>query len=387
MSNREIKNHKLSGVEEQPLLDYIPFDPEKELEMVVKITDPDLKKESLEAYKKELFEQKIGIAKLIDELIKTVVESPEIELEKLKELVYQKAPDLKLDPEQLSYFDIAINRYQQQHQLIQRYQEESVGGLEIYYKSRKKYPTGEINIKFRLITINLEFSDWNDYAKFVADKDRVSKKEIENLKNEWAALIGYKIEDLIDGVVAISPKCLDKPESEKESTILHEEMHAVTRILLDTRLNTEAMRLIKKEMEAATKANDKEGAQNKFKAYLYYELLDYLNSLADEVIAWYREGEKEEKIRNTILAVDDYLPKIEREIKDSQSYWSKELGKFKYLVNERQDYLGSKIAEKLNEMFEAIKILEEGKYSQQEIIALLMTEPPEKWLKWAQRLT
>ena len=38
-------------------------------------------------------------------------------------------------------------------------------------------------------------------------------------------------------------------------------------------------------------------------------------------------------------------------------------------------------------MIEAIKILQENNFNRDEIIALLITEPPQKWLKWAYRLS
>lgn len=368
-------------------LGYIPFDPEKELEEIDKITDRDLKKDSLSAYKKELFEQKIGIVNLINELIDTVLRSSDIESEELKKLVYQKAPNLKLTQEQLRYFERAISRYQKQHQLIKKYQEQNISGIAIYHKLLNKYPQGEVDIKFRPMTVNLEFSDWGDYTRFTLNKTKPSKKEIESQKNEWATLIGFDIGDLTDGVVAISPKSLQGSAQEKESDMLHEETHTMIRLLLDTQLNNEAMKLIRKELALAIEADNKNLVQEKFKKYLYYELLDYLNELADEVISFYRDGTNLEEIKDYLITVGVYLPKIEKEIKESQSSWKKELGKFKGLVNERQDYLSSQIVEKLNEMFEAIKKLEDNGYSRQEIVALLMTEPPEKWLKWAYRLS
>jgi hypothetical protein len=388
MSNHETKKHQSPETKEQLLLGYIPFDPEKELELITKITDPDLKKDSLEAYKKELFEQKIGIAKLIDELIETALKSPDLDSEKLKEIVYRRAPDLKLTSKQLAHFERAIDRYQKQHQIIKKYQEQLISGIEIYQKARGKYPEGEIDIKFRPLTINLEFSNWADYARFTLNKNKVSKKEIKSLKNEAGALVGFQVDDLTDSLVALSPNYLLKEtEPKKESTILHEEMHAMKRILLDTQLNDVAMRTTRRELTSAIEANDKDLVQEKFKTYLYYELLDYLNQLADEVIAFYRDGTNINEIKNNLITYADYLPRIQKEIKESQSNWEKELGKFKDLVKKRKNYLNSKLNEKINEMILAIKTLEENGYSRQEIIALLITEPPEKWLKWANRLS
>lgn len=370
--NKEIKNRQESEQKKPALLfGYIPFDPEKELDLVAKITDPDLKRESLDVYKKELLAQKIGIAKLIGDLEKIIMKSPDLGSDKFKEMVHSKSPELKLNQEQLDYFERVINRFQGQRHLIKEYQEKGISGLEIFKQHCGAWPKGEIEIEYGPVSINLKFKNLEDYLQYTDRKiTEETKKEAEY---EGGRFCQIEIPaELMLNTVAFKPGI-----KEKDKLIIHEEMHAL-RTFFDRSLIPEALNLVTKEIKKAVELNNQKIIKEKFKEYLKYKTEDYLNYLAEEILAEYRRGQKLKEINDNIIEV--YLPDIFKDIEEDQ------FERFTDLIKERKDYLNSKIVEKLNDLFKAIEILEKNKYSRQEIIALLVTESPEKWLKWAKRL-
>lgn len=377
MSNYEVKNHQLIETKEQSLLGYIPFDPEKELKIVAKITDPELKKKSLEAYKKELFAQKIGIAKLMIDLEKLMLESPDLEADKFKEIAKKKAPELKMTQGQLNYFNRVIERFVKQHQIVKKYQEQMISGLEIFHKKTGQWPEGEIEIEFKPITINLQFKNIKDYTLYVFGE--INRQLLKEASQEDATLMIYGgLNDLKSGIVAVSPN------NKEEGTIIHEETHAL-KTLFDQTFNIEEQRFFKKELDRAIAFRNNQAVEQNLNSYFRCEADDYIDDLAEEILAFYREGKDIKYIKKQLS--DYYFPKIEREIKSNFKQWKKVLGDYGYLTKKVQNEMQSRMNDKIDEIFKAIKILESANYSRQEIIALLVTESPGKWLKWAYRLT
>jgi len=357
---------------------YIPFDPEIELEKIKKISDLKERKEKLRDFKYKLFEQKRGIAKLMTELAIKIRQNPNLEPSYFYDLVDSRAVPLKLTDKQIHLFKKGIDRYWQRRLLIKRYKKEMLSGVKLFKARTGELPRGEIDIQYSLVTINLFFSDFSDYALFVTrKKGPKAEREASEFSGICVSLLKY---NLYHGLVVTNPKLKDE---QLRKTLVHEEQHAIWSILKPGNPWLFSLDFVYKKIRAnrdRTKIND-------YLREYYHALLEYcLSNLADEIIAHYKEKHSLPIIFNIVKKY--YLKDEKKNISKFEADLKKIVGISYYRnIRRRSKETIKKLKKKIKEMILAISLLESSKYTCQDIINLLITEEPNKWLKWARRLT
>lgn len=368
-------------------IEYSPFDPEEELKKIRKISDLKERRKRLENFKFELFNQKRGIAELINRLIIEIKRNPDLEPSYFYNLIDKQKPILRLTEKQVNLFKEGLNRYRKARKIINELKEKKIGGEEIFKKVTGTTPKDKIDTYYDLLTVNLFFHNLDDYFWFTEERKRKRGEEKRDIGVYKEILVKEIIPDSSSSeflkIIAVSPQA---PEEQLRKTLIHEEQHAIWYILrpIDPFVSFE------KTFEKLEKIKDKKEV-SKCLEEIFHSLFDFsLDYLANEIIARYREGAP---LKDILLIIERYylfyvncliesfvLPKIIKNLKLEirSSYFKKIYSKI---------FKKEKIEDELHKMIFAISLLEKAGYNRPDIISLLITEKPNKWLKWAKRLT
>ena len=360
-------------------LGYVPIKPEERIAEISKIENRETKKEELDKFKKEFFEQKIKIADLIVKLQDFIFKNPDLGPEIYKEKVQLKCKELKLNEEQINYFNEVIDKFCFQRKIIKNYKDQKISGEELFKKYCGKKPKSRVNVDFAPMEIVLKPVNTKDFLYFLSDEEDINNAE--KIKNVGAVFAPIEIDGKFVNTIIVNPNYF---EDLKNDVLIHENEHVFQSFFNKDSIAEEKILSKEKQLRKYVKRGEKEKAEKNFLEYLSdYPIKYEINILAREILASYKEDFNLSEIRELI---ENYLSIIFKKNEALFNRWLKGIGA-NFLKENGKNFFRENIIQGINEMIEAIKILQENNFNRDEIIALLITEPPQKWLKWAYRLS
>lgn len=203
----------LSDFEKKPL-NYLPFDPEKELKKIRKFSKEEmlleknekwkLQKDRLKIYKENQDAQKHGIAQTIKLIKDEIVSNSDIDKEKLLFVLKEKAKKYRFTKEQVGIFYYAITEYCQKHLAVERYKTIYPNDSDLFRACFEKEPEGKIQVQKFPMCLLLCCHDFRDFTTaYTYNKNEKTKKELLEKASSVAgcALSKVAINELSDTVI------------------------------------------------------------------------------------------------------------------------------------------------------------------------------------------
>ena len=397
--------------QESPKLEsrsYEPFNPEVKLKNLRK-GDKETRDERLEKYKEELIKQKEGIVEIQVNLEKQIRENPDLSQEKLMETVLAKAPEYRLSENQLNLFKETLDKYVTRHRAVREARKQYPHDKEFFKACFGKEPEGAIEVIEEPTTLYFRCHDLKDYAWTRKDfpkgfpdpmgKHKLTKSDIKNASMRSGHLVtDCLIPSLQNAITVENARGRPMNSPRVESTLKHEEQHAIYSLFQKQKLRFFADRLFAEEPireKIVTELRDKKSSQILID-YLRFERKDFEHDAKHEILAHYKE---------TTRSLDEILDLL-LESKDGGGIYDYFDRNKDYFENSLKEKLTPKIYRKnkktirqtLKQVFVdeykqelvdaiiAIKELEKIGKSREEIINLVTNEPLSRWEKLVKRI-
>jgi len=379
---------------------YEPFDPEIELKALKSFPREEKTQRVLE-YKKNLIDQKKGIATIIGTLDQAVHQNSSISYDDLTQIVTDNASHYRLTEEQINNFHEALKRYQERHDIVEKYRKLYPKTEDLFRECFGSQPKGQLDVVYNPCTIHFVCHHPLDYANAYGWNEEVPEQKIlgpEMLKIAFAyhsrgASTRQTKNAELENIVTISR--FQDDEKKNEEAIKHEEQHQLNLLFEPQSYNM----LFPDKL----KAGDESAVNNLIKKLIRYEgeSIGIDNAVRDEVLAQLKGGKSPEEIFESISKspsydfpakyfkedVDSIPERLQQLIKMNVRAGGKpvkvELDQIQSLVINyfRKDY-----ENELKKWIDSIKILEDKSYTREEIINLLYSMPLTEWQNLARIL-
>ena len=210
---QRLKRDYLEEQEQIEKLGYEPFDPEKELLRIRRLTPnqkilpPEqklaIRKERLKTYKENREKQQRGIARILIGLEQTIYEFPNLDANTLYDEVESMAPPYRLTPKQLEAFKNGIKNYHQKHQAVEYYRQKYPNDKYLFEANFGTQPSGLVRVAKGPMTLHFQCFSKDDYAiayNFDKIQGNPNKMEMEDvtraLSTGGRALSSGRIDEL-----------------------------------------------------------------------------------------------------------------------------------------------------------------------------------------------
>lgn len=361
------------------------FDPEKEVKKILKAPREE-KPRTLKEFKKELADQKEGIAAMQETLEKIIRENPDASLEKLYQAAEDMniALDLKLTDNQKEIAKSVLEKYVEKHNKIKEVREKYPDDKELFKALFGRYPRGKIEIIKKPMVFYFRIHDLKDFA-FISTQSflkgrEFTRSELEEVRDIGGNFIhgGLLLSDC-DGIVIIGNVQMEGFLDSEKDIVAHEEQHAVNHLIAN----------IFRPGHETFKRTFKNTAEqfNIVQEYLLWHrnLLD--DVAASDLLAYLKQESytREDILINITIAVKDRIKEMLSPINNILNKLNKnellEIGKLMEEKFNMEEYFRM-----VEGGMNSLQKLRENNYSDEKIAALLINEPLAKWPKVAERL-
>ncbi len=404
--------------EKSPISEGEMFFPELELKDVKALSSKE-RKDALDRWKEKYVYQKEGFAKMQEDFVSQIRENPDIPLEDLNKNLDEWGAKYGFTPQQKKIAEAILQEYEQKHQAVSKYRKEYPDDAELFEVMFGVKPQGKVEIVEGPITLYVKCYHLEDYTLIYSQaflNGRVlTAKDIDSASDSSGVSIKTSLIQELAGTI-IAQKAVGKnSDKDHDRIFVHEEQHAIRRLFKEI---PQREGFFADFMEAAMNNNDEKikSALSRFfrsfreegEASAKNEILAYLKSRYDAI-------EKTE-VDASLRGIFETITNVEKE--RSYNYFDntrKQLREIffqgKYTLGEviyKDLHFGENEAlkQKIQSFFEqadkqifedeykqivweglnVYKALQDGGYSQEQTIALLINEPLIKWPKVASRL-
>ena len=207
-------------------LPYEPFDAKKMLWKIKNLSETDNREEWMSHYRQCLEHQEDGIAVVIRLLQNTVESTPDAGVEQLLDIINSRASNYGFTSEQLQHFCIAIGKYLQRHQAVEKYRALYPVDADLFEACFEKRPVGRVEVIKDPMTLYFRCfhtEDFNTAATYYLGNDTTKREQAVDLYKQAGgfALHTVHIPELT-GTVAI--------ERAEESATVNESNAIITEL-------------------------------------------------------------------------------------------------------------------------------------------------------------
>ncbi len=383
------------------------FNPKKELKKIKESPKPERRKLVAE-FKKELAEQKEGIADLQEEVIRMIRENPDIKTDELYPRIAEMSREIKLGIVEKGIAKLLAEKYTKKHEAIEnfwhRFDKSPNRDSDMFKDLFRREPLGRIEVLKGPMTLYIKCGNPKDYAMlhqqtFINSREATSEEVRKANLSGGANLPTSPLPDLA-GLINIE-NVQEMPDQEKsKSTMLHEEQHAFYRLLTSS-----ALEFLPALIESGVTAEEPEEATKQFQEMLKVDLrtlkIEAEDRARDEILATMKEPDADDRrlFANLIEleandGIYDYLVDArENQIPNLVKHWKK-TGLLKNVPN-----IDETVHELIRQVFfrEYYDVLSKGiasfkalteklSFSKEKTVALLEREPLAKWPKVVKRI-
>ncbi|TSC83212.1 MAG: Uncharacterized protein G01um101419_122 [Parcubacteria group bacterium Gr01-1014_19] len=383
------------------------FNPKKEIKKIKEAPKPERRKLVAE-FKKELAEQKEGIADLQEEVIRMIRENPDIKTDELYPRIEEMGKEIKLGTLEKGIAKLLAEKYTKKHEAIEtfwnRFSKSPNRDSDMFKDLFGREPLGRIEILKGPMTLYIKCGNPKDYAMlhqqtFLIQREATPEEIGKSNLSGGASLPTSPLPDLT-GLINIE-NVQEMPDPEKsKSTMLHEEQHAFYRLLTSS-----ALEFLPALIESGVTSNDPGEATKQFQEMLKVDLralrVEAEDKARDEILATMKEPNANERKLFTNLTemeaddgIYDYLVKArETDIPNLVKHWKK-AGLLKNVPD-----VDATVHESIRQFFfrEYYDVLSKGiasfkaltdklHFSKEKTVAFLEREPLAKWPKVVKRI-
>lgn len=389
-----------TNLEKQQNQSYTPFDPELELDKL-KSAPKSERRQIIGEYKEALVNQKTGIAQIISSLQGSIEGDTDLKASELMEIVLRDAAKYRFTDEQINNFQKALNVYEKNHSIVEKYKNQSPE--DIFESCFGVKPEGELEIHFRPMAINiichqdLDFARAQNWGLETPPSEMLEMSDILKLtyaNNTVGTAFRQVMNKELNNIITIAK--LDKDKKEQDATEVHEEQHQFNALFLPKRKNHPFDDVIEEK-------RGQEGVNDQIRRLIRYEKesIGLDNMVRDEVLAFYKEGKSADDIFSIITSSRHYdyprqkaekLASIPGHLKKCITDYEMRLGDKPVEISTEDikkmmdEYFQNEYKVDIRKWLDSIKTLEEKTFTRAEIIELLFAFPVAEWPSIARRL-
>jgi len=364
---------------------YEYFDPVEELEIISKFNENEkmlspkdrikLKRERLEDFKKNLAEQKIGIAGINAELEEMVLADEKFDRSKLENYVSEKAELYKLSPAQLKRYEHVFNLIKENNTEVSKIAKKYSGrsDKELFAAIFGKKPVGEVKIEKGPISFFVICYDLKDYVSVYSGdaKDQALAASIGGHAHAKTIIPG------LIGAVTVA-NAWHGNEDYLKTTKIHEEKHILNALI----------RVVEEAVDKITYKGEQQETDEKIAGiFLNKDRMRNEARAKDEILSYFKDGRGLKAIKYKLFrkksdgGLYDYF-------EDDKKYFSyPKYAKFeKDLLEKVQQKFREKYEINIQIGLEIIGNLERIGFSREKIIGLFQTERLDSWHKVYERI-
>jgi hypothetical protein len=366
-----------------------PFDPAEEYKKVKEITESNAsveeKEQVLKEYKKELMAQKSGIARLQDDLRKTIEANSDLPVEELMKKVASRGGELRLTEKQKEFFKEFLEEYHQKHEKIKSVREQYPEDRELFKASFGLEPVGKIKVEQGPMSFYFKCYNPEDYAnvmrKVYEEHGKiVSEEKVEVAKRGTTGMrLPYSLLPDLRGLLIIENTRLQKLLlMSSRKTQIHEEQHVLYELFEKRRVKAD---IGEKLLEAKNREDKIDAVLEILRIYRRNNIFERLAQ--GEFLSYLREGKNPGEVVSKLLqskerqgAYDYYNAKKEGILADI----TKEFGIDREIAEMASDKVfKNEYSGIIEDAGRAIKRLQNTGMSNDEIVEFLSIEPLEQW--------
>lgn len=385
--------------EEKPFIEEPPikygeiFDPEKEIQVLLKVPKEE-RKQKLAEFKEKLTFQKVGLARVQDILINEIRSKPNGKIEDFYDMATEMGAEFGMNETQRKDTKEVLARYEKQHNAIENIRKEFPSDKDLFRALFNKIPKGKIEVVVGPVSLSFKCHDFEDYmAVFFFNRMKGSGKKrdfTDEEREEAMASKGVNVPSLsypdigwaIMAENASGVGNFSQSDKESKQIFTHEEQHTIKSFfekeeLLDPNHPSLLFPVRKSFLDAQTEAEKEKILERYFRAFRH-NAEEYAK---DEILAYYKDGRLSsvyESLAETDGGNYDYLA----DPKKIDYLWMKTSDEIRALSKRVRDrVLIEEYKEILANGVDSVRKMEAGGYDKEEIIALLTHEPLAKWGK------
>lgn len=378
------------------------FEPEKELAEIKNqvrrapvYEQSNLRRELIKEWKEKFINQRLGIAKIQEELETKIQENPELEYRHLWQFVKDRGKEYQLNEKQYQNFEKSIITYLEKHQAIKEeikfYQERYPENWqkEFFKDLFGQYPQGKVDLEILPMNLFWKCHDVHDFALIY----RGNSEDIKDLYISGCVVKG-KNEKLKYLISAVNLTIKGKDKKGVEDTSRHEERHIISREIFRKFLpaiSNFELKIDWHDWQIVLPPKHNQIIQESIYQYLENLRQNYIRQIAkEEILSYFIGGQNFDNINRHLRHSKnyDYFKNFSVEIEKKLKRMLGPLYRIDYqkmtkqLVKKVKEFYYQDLDEALDAIFQ-LEQMPEFKQNRQKLVAFLSTEPLHKWQRLA----
>lgn len=329
-------------------------------------------------FKEKLRFQRLGLASMINNLLKSLEDNEDIKKDDLIALLQSDVKKFALNEEQIEALAMSVDEFILENKNIKkvinlcRDEEGNILANRLFEQIFGKLPEGEMKVITNSYSIYFQPSDNRDFC-YVASEAYKKRREINEEDMVYAKIsAGIKLDDYprknLNGLIAIQNATLFNNPQVSKNIMTHERRHVVNNTIGKYFNMPDNDEFYRKYQEFKKNGDINNGSEEDWFVYLQNKNLDIKKRIKDEICAYFYDGSSSKYISRMLLREDTiYTYGFNYNLGSSDEDFDLE-------------YLD--IVENGIVVFE--EFIKKG-YKIGEVVNLLLPEPLEKWPKVLQR--
>lgn len=260
---------------------------------------------SLEQTRELLIQQKIGAAKVLARIDQIIMDNVDIDQEKVNSAIEEVSSEYQISPEQIDLINKGMAHFFEKHQAvvdaITKFKKNYGDNwkTEFYNYCFGQYPSGDVDLREGPITIYWLCENLNDYAIACNEDPDTAQGSFGQRKS----LLDEQPDEL-RGTIIVEwtghpehhKNSLNQQKEKSKTTEIHEQQHIIFDMLADE-LDYSPL-----NFDGLGERSNLEEVQKATRKYLSFRRLEMERSAKNEIIAYWRDGEKTlNEIKSIIL--------------------------------------------------------------------------------------
>lgn len=388
----QVLEEKAKKEQESPLKPGETFTPEDEIKKIKELPKEG-RPAKLREIKEKLAYQKKGLAKIQEELIKTIRANPNATYAQLFDQATEAGAQYGLDWWQEEITRRLIKRYIEKHEAVQKARKEYPKDNDLFEAVFGRQPKGRIEVITGPITLYFKTRDEKDYALIYSqsflEKREPTLEEITEALKTGGALIFTSLVPGLEGNITAENSTIET-FGYSESLHTHEEQHAITNLFKEERERLAAGHSLNEARNAILAGGIKNLEENLRRYFIYGRRANVEDATRDELLSYSKQGVSTQEIVKNLIEKDGLYDNLSKSEGILSAPIITELGKdhkplIEKIVTEVFDR--KKYAQSIKDAIAVLSGLRKKGYTLEQTIALLQPEPLFKWKKTYKRLT